>query len=346
MGTNLKDFVAAKEISLEDLNHKKLVVDSYNILYQFLSSIRQYDGTLLKDANGKVTSHLSGLFHRTTKLMSYGIKLAFVFDGVAPKLKSAERARRFELKKIAQVKYEIAKSEQDIDAMKKYAARISRLTPEIVDEAKELAAALGCPIVQAPSEAEAQAAFMVRNNDAFAVASEDYDSLIYGAPKLIKNLTITGRKKQKDRLSFETVMPCLIDLDSTLEKNGLSHAQLVVLSMLIGTDYNIGGIKGIGPKKAYKLVKGSSDFAAIFKALEWEKYFAFGWRDVFDLINNIPVKNNYTLEWKEINHAKIMKILVDDHGFNSERVQAALDKVALAQKHNQQKGLGEFLCSQ
>ena len=175
MGTKLKDLVVKKEISINDLSQKKLVVDTYNMLYQFLATIRTYDGSQLTDSHGNITSHLTGLFSRTTNLTQQGLKLAFVFDGKPPILKKAEQERRKEAKEKAQEEYEIAKEREDVEGMKKYAARTSRLTPEMVEEAKKLVHALGLPVVDAPSEGEAQAARMVNQGDAYAEISQDYD---------------------------------------------------------------------------------------------------------------------------------------------------------------------------
>src|SRR3989344_1424609 len=123
MGIALKDIATGKEIEIDSLKGKVLAVDSYNLLYQFLTTIRARDGTLLMDSKGNVTSHLVGLFSRTTKLMQCGIKLVFVFDGKPPELKEKERIRRRELKAEAESEYRKAAEKKDLEAMKKYAAR-------------------------------------------------------------------------------------------------------------------------------------------------------------------------------------------------------------------------------
>ena len=188
MGTNLKDLIEFKEITFDELKNKIVVIDTFNMLYQFLSNIRQRDGSLLKDSKGNVTSHLTGLLGRTIKFLEMGLKPAFVFDGVPPKLKQQERKRRKELKQVAKIQYNQAKAKGNIEDMKKYASRTSRLTTEMINEAKDLVNALGCPVIQAPSEGEAQAAYIVNQGEAFAVVSEDYDSLLYGAKRILKNL--------------------------------------------------------------------------------------------------------------------------------------------------------------
>lgn len=343
MGTSIREIVIKKDLSFDELKGKILVVDAYNILYQFLSSIRQADGTPLKDSHGNVTSHLSGLFSRTTRLMGYGIKLAFVFDGKPHQLKLGEIERRSELKEDAEKKYKAAEKEENIEEMRKYASRTSRLTKEMVAEAKELISALGCPIIQAPSEGEAQAAYMVREGKAYAVVSEDYDSLLYGGPKMVKNLTISGRKKEKGKLSYGSIAPSIIDLNENLRAWGISQSQLIVLAMLVGTDFNPGGIKGIGQKKALKLVKDhGEDFEGLFEELKKDYDVGFDWKEVFKVISEMPHTDDFWLVWKGINREKAIGVLVTDHDFSMERIDGTLSKLQEDKKGREQKGLSEF----
>lgn len=343
MGTDLKDIAVRKEIEFSDLEGKKLVVDSMNVIYQFLSSIRQQDGSLLTDTKGRPTSHLVGLFSRMTRLKKMGMLLAFVFDGKKPELKKKEVERRVELKKQAQVEYEIAKEREDIVAMKKYAARTSLLTKEMIEESKELLDALGFPVIQAPSEGEAQAAFMVKQGDFYAEVSQDYDCLLFGVPRLIQNLTLSERKKSKNKLSYEKIKPVIADLKETLANNDLSQDQLIVLGILVGTDFNIGGIKGIGPQKGLKLIKKyGKDFDSLFDEVKWTDYFNFSWKEVFDTIKKMPVTKDYELKWKKINREKVIKILVEEHEFNRERVEKNLDELEEIDIKGKQKDLGDF----
>ncbi|HME86974.1 MAG TPA: flap endonuclease-1 [Candidatus Nanoarchaeia archaeon] len=343
MGTDLKDFAAKTEIEFSDLANKRLVVDSMNVIFQFLSSIRQADGSALTDSKGRVTSHLVGLFNRMTRLKKMGIELAFVFDGKRPDLKIKEVERRAEIKKQAQIEYEIAKEREDLASMKKYASRTSHLTKEMIEEAKKLLDALGFPIIQAPSEGEAQAAHMVKKGDFYAEVSQDYDCLLFGVPRMIQNLTISERKKTKNKLSYEKVRPIIIDLKQTLEQNGLTQDQLIVLGILIGTDFNIGGIKGIGPQKGLKLVKQfGNDFDALFTEVKWSESFGIEWKVVFDTLKHMPVTDDYELRWKPINREHVIQLLVDEHEFSRERVENTLDELEDMDKKGKQKGLGDF----
>ena len=337
MGTHLGQIIEPKEIKISDLAGKKLVVDAFNILYQFMTTIRQQDGSFLTDSKGRITSHLSGLFFRTSNLMKNDIKLAFVFDGEAPKLKTEERERRRGIKEDAEKKYALAVQEGDIELMKKYAARTTRLKEDQINEAKELISALGIPIVQAPSEGEAQASYMVSKGDFYAVVSQDTDSLIFGATRIIKNLSITGRKRT--RSGFHLIMPEMITLSDTLEKLSLTREQLIVIAMLCGTDFNIGGIKGIGPKKALDLVRKYDDFEKLFSEAGWDSHFSYPWKEVYETITKMPTTDRYVLEWKAIDKDRIFEILVDRHEFSRERVEKVIDELSVK---TAQRGLGDY----
>jgi flap endonuclease-1 len=342
MGVAITDLLSPKELKLDELKGKTLAVDSFNLLYQFLSSIRQSDGSLLVDSNGRVTSHLSGLFHRITKLMALNIKFIFCFDGTVPELKNRERERRKELKIEAEKKYEEAAKAEDLSEMKKYAARTTRLTPEMIEDAKELISALGQCIVEAPSEGEAQASRIVANGNADFVLSQDADCLMFGATKLIKNLTLSGKRKKPGAYSYEEITPELITLKDVLSELGITREQLIVLSILVGTDYNIGGIKGIGPKKALMLVKKHGvDYDSLFLEAKWNEFFDYPWKEVFDTINNMKVSDDYKLEFKPVDREKIIKILVEDHDFGRERVEASLDRLEESSERKQ-KSLWDF----
>lgn len=344
MGVALTELLLIKDIDLGFLQNKTLVVDAPMWLYQFLSSIRQRDGSLLMDSKGQITSHLMGLLARISSLSAQNIKLAFVFDGEPPKLKHLTLEKRKEIKLEAEKQFEKAKEKKDLEMMKKYAARTSRLTDGMIDEAKLLVSAFGLPVIDAPSEAEAQASLIVKNNDAFALATSDADALLFESPKIVRNLNMAGRKKKTNKLTYETVKPDLIVLEENLKHLGINQEQLIALAMLIGTDYNAGGIKGIGPKTALKLVKEyRNNFEAMFKEAKWNDFFGFSWQEVFELIKNIPVSHDYELKCGNVDEDKIIKLLVDGHDFSEERVRNYTGGLVKGKNSKSQKGLGEFL---
>lgn len=343
MGVALKDLIISHETDLESFNGKIIVLDAYNTLYQFLTTIRGIDGTPLMDSKGNVTSHLVGLFTRTASLMQKGIKPAFVFDGEPPALKKRTISQRMELKIEAEKKFLEAKEKEDIEEMKKYASRTSRLTKDMVEESKKLVLLMGIPVVQAPSEGEAQAAYMVQKGDGFAVGSQDFDSLLHGATKVIRNLSITGKRKKTSTMAYETIKPELIDLSENLNSLGIDQNQLIAMAMMVGTDYNPGGIKGIGPKTALKLVKQhGTDFDALFKEAKWQDNFDFEWTEVYYLIKKMPVTDSYELAWKNIESEKLLSFLVDEHSFSEEKVKSTLDKLKKESGQKHQRSLADF----
>jgi flap endonuclease-1 len=326
MGLQISEIIPKKEIEISDLKGKTLAVDAFNVIYQFLSTIRQPDGTPLMDSKGRITSHLSGLFYRNMNLLHEGIKLIYVFDGKAPALKRATQDSRQDTKEEAFEKYEQAKDEEDIESMGKYARQIVHLDKEKIEESKELLTAMGIAVVQAPSEGEAQASFIAKNEDSvYAIASQDYDSLMFEAPYLIQNLTLA--RKRKTVSGFVDVNPQLIELKNVLRELDITQEQLICIGILSGTDYNPGGVKGIGPKKALKIVKEFGTKEAIFQGVSNnEKYkIDFDWREVYDLIKNPQVDNDYKIVFPKFNPEKVKEILAS-HDFSSERIESQFEK--------------------
>ena len=343
MGVAITELLKCEEIKVNSLKGKILAVDAFNVLYMFTTTIRGPDGAPLMDSKGRITSHLTGLFSRFSNLMEKGLKFVFVFDGKSPELKREEQNRRRKLKEEAKALYEEAKQAQDVENMKKFAARSVFLTDDMIREAKSLISAMGMPIVDAPSEGEAQAAHIVKRGDAFAVLSQDADSLLSGAPLMVRNLSITARRKMPGQFNHKSADPELINLKDNLDFLKISQDQLIALSILVGTDYNYGGIKGIGPKKAIKLIeKFGDDFDAIFVEAKWDDHYDFSWKKIFDIIKNMPVTDDYKLEFNDPDPDKIKELLVDEHDFSLERVNSTLLKLEEYKKMNAQKGLSDF----
>ncbi|HLD02272.1 MAG TPA: flap endonuclease-1 [Candidatus Nanoarchaeia archaeon] len=337
MGVKLADLFPKAEINYDLLKGKKIAVDASNVLYQFVSSIRQRDGTPLMDSKSRITSHLVGIFTRFSNLISKGIKLAVVFDGKPPLLKIREQERRAFLKETAMEKFEEAKQEEDIASMYKYSKQATKLSREMFDESKELIKAMGMPVIQSPSESDAQMAFMNEQDDVWACSSSDYDCLLHGAPRLIPNLTLSQVRKLPNGKVVKTQLE-LIDLKKGLRDLKITHDQLIALGILVGTDYNIGGVKGIGPKKALKLVLEHKNFDDLFASVKAD----FNWKEIYAVFKSMPIMKNYQLRWQEPDVEKIKKILIDEHDFSEERVQSTIEKLNEVKKSREQKGLGDF----
>lgn len=255
MGLNLKDLVVRDRTRLESFASRVVAIDAYNAIYQFLSTIRGPDGTSLADSRGRITSHVSGLLYRNVNYVSLGIKPVYVFDGRPPHLKSAEIERRRRIKRDASVKYESAVREGRHEDAKKYAQQTTSLTEGIISESKEVLSMMGIPHVDAPSEGEATAARMTQTGAAYASASQDFDSVLFGARRLVRNFTTAGRRKVPNRNAYVDVEPEIIESRRCTESLGITTEQLIDVGILIGTDFNPDGFRGIGPKTALKLVK-------------------------------------------------------------------------------------------
>ena len=342
MGVNLRDLIpdtAKRELELKELKGKVVAIDAYNALYQFLTAIRQPDGTPLMDRMGRITSHLSGLFYRTINLIENGIKPVYVFDGKPPEIKKMEIERRKKVKEEAVKKYEEALKKGDLEAAKRYAQMSSKLTEAMVEDSKRLLTAMGIPWVQAPAEGEAQAAHMAKKGDAFAAASQDYDSLLFGAPRLVRNLAITGKRKLPRKNVYVEVKPELIELDKLLKALGISHEQLIDIAILLGTDYNPEGVKGVGPKTALRLVKSYGSIDKIIKVVPRQE-FPIDPLEIKKYFLNPPVTDSYKLEWREPDEEQIIQILVREHDFSLERVKNAIERLKKAQRELKTKQLG------
>src|SRR3989338_9149296 len=336
MGVKLSEIIPKKEISFDDLNNKKIAVDFSNAAFQFLSSIRQKDGTPLMDSQGRITSHLQGIFSRFSNLMQRNIQLAVVFDGKPPLLKLKTQEEREHRKQIAEKKLKEAMEEEDVEAVLKYSKQTTRLSREILDESKELIEAMGMPVIQAPSEAEAQAAFICENNDVYAVATSDFDALLYGCPRMLTNLTVSQRKKLPSGSTVK-ISPTLIELSDTLNHLGITLDQLLVLSILVGTDYNE-GVSRIGPKTALKLVKQYKDFDNLFEEVKAD----FNWKEIYAVFKSMPIMKNYKLKWEVPDEKKIREILVEEHDFSEERVNKTLSSLLKKKSSKAQKGLDKW----
>src|SRR3989338_1231720 len=171
MGVQISEIVPKKDTSFEALRGRKVSLDAFNALYQFLAIIRQYDGTLLMDSQGNVTSHLSGLFYKTIKLVEAGVKPVYVFDGEPPKLKRRTIEERREVRRKAEELWEEKRRAGKIEEARVAAQAAIKLTGKMVEESKDLLGVMGVPWVQAPSEGEAQAAFMCSQGSVWAAGS-------------------------------------------------------------------------------------------------------------------------------------------------------------------------------
>jgi flap endonuclease-1 len=324
MGVNIGKLILKKSIDLKNLNGKIVAIDAYNALYQFLAIIRTPNGTPLKDSSGRITSHLSGLFYRTCNLLELGIKVIYIFDGIPSPLKKNELKKRAKLKKEALMKYKEAISEGKIKEARKYAQRTIILKEYMTDDSKELLNLLGVPWIQAPSEGEAQAAHLVKKGDADFCASQDYDSLLFGAPYFLRNFAISGKKKLPRKKSYIEVKPEIIELEKVLKNLKITYEQFVNMGILLGTDYNPNGTKGIGPKTALKLIREHKNLETIYQVKEGKTPKEL--EKIRAIFFHPKVTNSYMIKWKEPDIEKVVNFLHVQRDFSEKRVRRIMEK--------------------
>jgi flap endonuclease-1 len=325
MGIQLTELVKGREITLDDIFDREIAIDAFNWIYQFLSIIRQKDGEPLKDSKGRITSHLSGLFYRTIKLMEAGIKPVYVFDGKQPEFKKETSEKRRDIRLEAMREWKEALERRDYEAARKFAQRSATIDEEIIRDSKTLLEAMGLPVIQAPSEGEALCSVMAKKGDVYAVATQDYDSLLFACPRIIRNLSITGKRKKGD--SYITINPELIVLKDTLNELKINQNQLIILGILVGTDYNPGGVAGFGPKKSLDLVRRKKTLKAVLNEVVWD--FPASAEDIHEFFKK-PLISDYKIEFMDFDEDAIKKILCDEHDFSEERISNAISRLKTA----------------
>jgi flap endonuclease-1 len=320
MGVAIRDLLAEYKTPVEWNSLGGIgAIDAHNALYQFLSIIRQPDGTPLMDREGRVTSHLSGIFFRTIHFLEKGIRPVFIFDGIPPEFKADTVRERRETRRVAGERWIQALKEGDTEEAYRQARSSSRVDAHIIGSAKELLRLMKIPVVDAPSEGEAQAASMARDGVVSYAVSQDYDSLLFGAPVLVRNLTVSSRRKVRGRTIV--VRPERIILGDVLQGHSLSREDLIKIGILIGTDFNP-GIRGIGVKTALKIVR-----QGLFLETIREKSPDFDFEPVLQFFLDPPSTSSYSLQWGEPNPDEILTFLCETYDFAEERVLTALDKI-------------------
>ncbi len=308
MGVKLKDIIKPETINFRDLDGKTIAIDAFNTLYQFLSIIRQKDGTPLMDENGEITSHLSGILYRNSSIMENGIKPIYIFDGQSPELKLETQQERKEIREESEKKWNEALAQGDEAEARKFAMRSSQLSPYIIESSKKLLNMMGIPYVEAYSEGESQAAYMVQKGDAWAVGSQDYDCLLFGADRMVRNLAI------KSNLGN----PEMFQLKKVLSNLQITREELIKMSIIIGTDFDP-GLKRVGAKTALKYAKKGLLNEKIKLIDNYEK--------IEDIFLNPSINKKYSLKWNKANKKDIINFLCDKHGFSENRVSNAVDKI-------------------
>jgi flap endonuclease-1 len=325
MGFNLAPLVVKRQLRLEDLRGRSLAVDANNMLYQFLALIRMRDGRSFTDSKGNVTSHLVGLLLRTTRLMAdYGIRPVFVFDGKPPTLKARTLEERRRYREKARKEWETAVQRGDLTSAWSKAVRMNTLTQPLQEDAKRLLVLLGIPYVQAPQEGEAQAAHMASRGDVWAANSRDYDSVLFGAPRLVRYVTISGQDFLPSKGIARPLIPELIELQQLLGALRITHEQLVDLAILVGTDFNK-GVRGVGPKTALKFITEHGRLESLPDRVR--NQLPDNFQAIRAVFLNPDVTDEYEIQFRGIDEEGVRKFLCDERGFSTDRVNLAIQRM-------------------
>jgi flap endonuclease-1 len=346
MAVDLSKLISKRKIDLDELNGKSVAIDAFNVLYQFMSTIRQQDGTPLMDSNGMVTSHLSGLFYRNIDLIGKGIDIVYVFDGIPSLLKKRTIEARMRRREAAYSAWQEAKDRGDFERAKTYAQASTRIDKTIIESSKKLLDLMGIPHINAPSEGEGQASYMCSKGLVYAVGSQDYDTMLFGATRVVRNLTLSGRRKLPGKNIYINVEPELVEIGETLKALEISRDQLIWLGLLLGTDFNE-GIKGVGPKTALKLVKTAESIDDVRKAVR-EKF-----KTDFQAEPEEVIKLFKSPEVIEVNPSQlkaqsgpdlegIVKFMCTEHGFSEDRIGKYAAMLVGSNNVKKQQGLGKW----
>ncbi|KAK9884016.1 hypothetical protein WA026_004951 [Henosepilachna vigintioctopunctata] len=305
-------------------------------LYQFLIAVRS-EGAQLTSVDGETTSHLMGMFYRTIRLLESGIKPVYVFDGKPPEMKSGELGKRAEKRAEAQKALDKATEAGDTAEVDKFTRRLVKVTKQHGEEAKELLALMGVPYIDAPCEAEAQCAALVKAGKVFATATEDMDALTFGSSVLLRHMTFSEARK----------MPIQeIHLSKILESMDLTLDQFIDLCILLGCDYT-DSIKGIGPKKAVALINEHKSIEEILKNIDTTKYPPpenWSYKAARRLFVEPEVTDPETIElkWSDPDEEGVVRFLCGDKQFSEERVRNGIKKIMKSRSGSTQSRLDGF----
>ncbi|KAK8807053.1 hypothetical protein WA158_003812 [Blastocystis sp. Blastoise] len=330
-----------KQCVLSKYTGRTVAVDASMLIYQFLVAIRsngpQYGNAMLMNAQGEVTSHIQGMFTRTIRLMEHGIRPVFVFDGKPPEMKSGELEKRKENRDKAEIELEKAKEEGNTEEIDKLSKRTVHMNQDHIQDCIKLLEFMGIPIVISPSEAESQCAELVKKDKVWAMASEDMDSLTFGVPRLLRHLT-QSEGKENDILEFDHAQ-LLSDLN-------IDQDAFIDLCILCGCDY-CDSIRGIGPVRALQFIQQYKSIDEIIKHIDKTKYpLPDNWlyKESHKLFTNPDVTpgEDIKIEFKTINKEGLINYLVNDKGFNEERVKNQIARLEKAKDKSTQRRMDSF----
>ncbi|XP_019427473.1 PREDICTED: flap endonuclease 1-like isoform X3 [Lupinus angustifolius] len=325
-----------KENKFETYFGRKIAIDASMSIYQFLIIVGRSGTKMLTNEAGEVTSHLHGMLLRTIRLLEAGIKPVYVFDGKPPDLKKQELEKRYSKRAEATEGLAEAIKADNKEDIEKFSKRTVKVTKQHNDDCKRLLRLMGLPVVEAPSEAEAQCAALCKAGKVYAVASEDMDSLTFGAPKFLRHLMDPSSKK----------VPVMeFEIEKILEGLNMTMDQFIDFCILSGCDY-CESIRGIGGITALKLIRQHGSIENILDNINKERYqIPDDWlyqeaRHLFKEPTVSSEEEELNLKWSGPDEEGLITFLVNENGFNNDRVTKAIEKIKAA-KNKSSEGRSE-----
>ncbi|XP_021623482.1 flap endonuclease 1 isoform X2 [Manihot esculenta] len=329
---------AMKEQKFESYFGRKIAIDASMSIYQFLIVVGRIGTEMLTNEAGEVTSHLQGMFTRTIRLLEAGIKPVYVFDGQPPDLKKVELAKRYSRRADATDDLAQAVEAGNKEDIEKFSKRTVKVTNKHNEDCKRLLKLMGVPVIEAPSEAEAECAALCKSGKVYAVASEDMDSLTFGAPRFLRHLMDPSSRK----------IPVMeFEVSKILEELNLSMDQFIDLCILSGCDY-CDSIRGIGGQTALKLIRQHGSIENILDNINKERYqIPENWpyqeaRQLFNKPIVLADEEVPELKWTAPDEEGLITFLVNENGFNIDRVTKAIEKIKAAKNKSSQGRLESF----
>ena len=335
MGVKIQDLIIRTPLEISQLAGKTMAIDGPNIIFSLFSfsyKNQQFDLTnTMTDRTQRVISHLYGLLYRVNFFYHKKILPLFCFDGRVSDLKRMITKDQLQDFRVTRQWYQEAMAQGNLKRAREIALGKEFLWSNIIDESKQLLNALGVPYIDSPASAESQCAYLVNSQIVQYANSQDFDSLLFGCPRTIQNLSKSLKRKVQGKWIYTKVTPYLVDLHSILQTLQLDQFQLVDLALLIGTDYN-SGVKNIGPKTALFLIKKYHSLEEFMRS-EKQKYdFSHLTQEIIDRVRKIflfpdVLETIGSLQWELPNKGKVIELLCEDHRLNKERVENNLKKV-------------------
>jgi flap endonuclease-1 len=309
---DLRDVAHIEDVPFDSLSGSVVAVDAHNWLYRYLTTTVKFTAdAVYTTAEGEEVANLVGVVQGLPKFFEHDVTPVFVFDGGVTDLKSDEVERRREQREKAEERRKEAEAAGDSVEAARLEARTQRLTDTIHETTRGLLDRLDVPYIEAPAEGEAQCAHMAARGDVDYAGSEDYDTMTFGAPLTLRQLTSKGD-------------PELMDLQKTLEKHDITYEQLVDVALLMGTDFNE-GVSGYGPKTAVTAVKEHGD---IWGVMEADDVYVENADRIRELFFDPPVTDEYEIDLDvdpDIDAAE--RYVTEEWGVDAEEVARGFERI-------------------